>query len=131
MRNLFIILLTLMLAACLAGKTTINSMQGEPIDAVIKRLGQPNQQIQLANGHIYYVYNRAGYQTYRAPSPAVAAVTSTRKGPLLVQPLSVDNQALQPPAVLCTMIFEVNAQHIIMNTKTKGSCYGSQALLAQ
>jgi hypothetical protein len=134
MYNLFIILFTLLLTACVAGKTTTApaaysssaSLENEPISTVTARLGTPDQLIRLANGHASYIYQRASYQTYRPANAPVAGVTTTRRGPLLVQPVAFNNnQVLQPPAPVCTMIFEVDIQQKIINTKTKGTCLGS------
>lgn len=131
MHKLLLALFIILLTACATGKQSIAPLEGDSIQTVIQRLGQPNQTIALANGHQYYVFIRPGYQRYPAARAPVAAVTTTRRGaPLLVAPVALNNNdALEPPPVLCTMIYEVNSQYMIVGTKTKGSCYGPQVLL--
>lgn len=127
MRTFFIGLCVLLLAGCAVNRTVNNNpggangklsqWQGQSISAVIKRLGAANQVLQARNGNTYYVYTTSNYQNYPSSRPSPAYATATYGyAQLPVQETAYANYSV----VKCSLIFEVDANKMIISTATKG-----------
>jgi hypothetical protein len=119
---------TLLLSSCAATTAnyytqTIQSWRGGNAQILIKRWGQPDQQLRKRGGGSVYLYRTQSYNAYHSPvSPFGVPVSNNSRQP---NTNNVWNRGLF--SLTCSALFETNAKGVIVNTQIEDQrCYGNE-----
>lgn len=122
MRTFILLSLILLLTACASSNQSASNWVGSSMSDLTRQLGQPSLTTTAANGNTLLVYSTQAWPRYpQPPKPSVTSAVTVSKGrPMLVNTTTIPEGQQDMSLAKCTYFFEVNAQNIIVNTKSQG-----------
>lgn len=137
MRILYILIIIALFNACSTASTpsatlptheskkTAEKWNGITADELVKKMGTPSTINTEPDGSKVYMYVTPTYHSY-PPSPPVGvpAVNVSGNVPVIVQPTPTPAEGRQKEMLMCTRIFTVNKDNIVVEEKKEGGCPG-------